>query len=165
MKKIVIAGGCFWGVEAYYSRLKGVINTKVGYAMGINDNTTYDEVCSGSTNHAEVCEVVYDEELLSFNDILNHLFRFIDPTTINRQGGDIGSQYRTGIYYVNDKDKEEAIAFINDKQKDYNAPIATEVKPLINFCEAEVYHQKYLDKNPSGYCHVDLNLIKESENK
>ncbi|NLG82567.1 MAG: peptide-methionine (S)-S-oxide reductase MsrA [Bacilli bacterium] len=165
MKKIVLAGGCFWGVEAYYQRLKGIEKTRVGYANGNIQNPTYQQVKTGTTDFVEAVELYYDENIISFRTILEHLFRFIDPTSLNRQGGDIGTQYRTGIYYEDEVSRQEALEFIQEKQKDYDKPIVVEVKPLENFYEAEEYHQKYLDKNPYGYCHVDLNLLKPWERK
>ena len=164
MKKIVLAGGCFWGVDAYFSQLKGVENTIVGYANGKIENPTYEEVKTGTTDFVEAVEITYNEDI-TLMKILEHLFRFIDPTLINQQGNDVGSQYRTGIYYIETGDKKIALEFIANEQKKYAKPIMVEVLPLINFYEAEAYHQKYLDKNPSGYCHVNLNLIKSSEKK
>jgi len=165
MKKIVLAGGCFWGVEAYYQRLKGVEKTRVGYANGKFPNPTYEQVKTGETNFVEAVEIYYDENIISFRTILEHLFRFIDPTSLNRQGGDIGTQYRTGIYYEDEESHQEALKFIQEKQAEYDKPIVVEVKSLENFYEAEEYHQKYLDKNPYGYCHVDLSLLKPWERK
>lgn len=165
MKKITLAGGCFWGVEAYFAQLKGVINTRVGYANGIIENPIYELVKTGTTNFVEAVEIDYDENIITLETLLSHLFRFIDPTSINRQGNDFGTQYRTGIYYTDLSDKEVSEVFLNKEQKNYQLPIAVEVKPLNNFYEAEEYHQKYLDKNPGGYCHVNLNLIKQEEKK
>ncbi|HEY8364097.1 MAG TPA: peptide-methionine (S)-S-oxide reductase MsrA [Haloplasmataceae bacterium] len=165
MKKIVIAGGCFWGVERYYSLLKGIEKTKVGYANGNIENPTYQEVKTGKTNFVEAVELTYDENVISLNKILEHLFRFIDPTSLNHQGGDFGTQYRTGIYYEDIEDKKLAIEFIKAMQKNYQEPIVVEVLPLHNFYDAEEYHQKYLEKNPSGYCHVNIHLIKPEEKK
>lgn len=156
LKKIYLGGGCFWGVEAYISRILGVGKTKVGYANGNIENPSYEEVCTGDTNFVEAVEVSFDENILSLNEILDEFFNIIDPTTLNRQGADIGSQYRTGIYYSNDEDKELINNFLKKKEKYYSKKIVTEVKKLENFYDAEKYHQKYLDKNPNGYCHVDL---------
>ena len=99
MKKIILAGGCFWGVEAYFKRLKGVLSTRVGYTDGFTMNPTYEEVCAQNTNHVEACEIYYDEQVISLERLLEHLFKIIDPTSLNKQGGDVGVQYRTGIYY------------------------------------------------------------------
>lgn len=157
MKEIALAGGCFWGVDEYFSRKKGVISTKAGYANGIKENPTYKEVCTGRTGHAETVLVQYDEALITLTEILEKFFKVIDPTILNRQGNDIGTQYRTGIFYIDEADVTAITAFIDLKRKDYKAQIVTEVVPLKNFYDAEEYHQDYLKKNPRGYCHIDLN--------
>lgn len=165
MKKIWLAGGCFWGVEAYFMQLKGVINTKVGYGQGNTADPTYKQVCSGTTGYTEVCELTYDEESLSLEKVLEHFFRIINPVTLNRQGPDEGSQYRSGVYYSDAGDKEVIINFIKDKQNFYKEPIVVEVEPVRNFHLAEDYHQEYLQKTPGGYCHVNLMLAKPEEKK
>ena len=163
MKKIVLAGGCFWGVEAYYKRVKGVLATKSGYVNGKTLEVTYEEVCTGETGHVEACYIEYDENIISLRMILNHLFRIIDPTSLNKQGGDIGTQYRTGIYYIDLADKEEIEQYIEDQRDSYSKPIVVEVQPLKNFYDAEEYHQSYLEKNPGGYCHVNFSVLKDEE--
>lgn len=163
MKSIVLAGGCFWGVEEYYKRVKGVLGTRVGYAQGTKENPSYEEVCKGDTGHAEVCDVIFDEEIISLEKILEHFFRIIDPTALNRQGGDTGTQYRSGIYYNLNSDLEIIEKVIKEEQKKYKDKIVTELLPLAFFYDAEEYHQEYLQKNPSGYCHVNFSLIKEEE--
>ena len=165
MKEIILAGGCFWGVEAYFQRLNGVIKTAVGYTDGVTENPNYKEVCSGTTNHAEACKIIYDENIITLEKILEHFFRIIDPTSLNRQGHDIGTQYRTGVYYKTEEDKEIIKKFILDKAEKYSRPIVVDIKKEGRFWDAEEYHQNYLIKNPGGYCHVDLNLIKEEEIK
>ena len=165
MKEIILAGGCFWGVEAYFQRLNGVIKTVVGYTDGVSENPTYKEVCSGTTNHAEACKIIYDENIITLEKILEHFFRIIDPTSLNRQGYDIGTQYRTGIYYKTAEDKEIAENFIKAEAEKYNKPIVVDIKKESRFWNAEEYHQNYLIKNPKGYCHVYLNLIKDEEIK
>lgn len=165
MKKIVLAGGCFWGVEEYYRRLKGIKSTRVGYAQGITENPSYQDVCSGKTNHAEVVELTYDEQVLPLSKILEHLFRFIDPTMLNQQGHDVGTQYRVGVYYDDEADAQIVRDFIKANQHHYRKPIVLEVQKLGIFYDAEAYHQKYLIKNPGGYCHVNLNLIRIAEMK
>ncbi len=160
MKQIILAGGCFWGVEAYFSRVKGIHSTKVGYIDGASANPTYHDVCQGS-GHAEAVLLEYDESSIDLNRILKHFFRIIDPTQYNRQGHDIGKQYRSAIYFSTLEDKQIALDFIESIRPNYEKPIRTVVVPATTFYEAEDYHQKYLDKNPSGYCHVDLNLLKE----
>ena len=157
LKKIVLAGGCFWGVEEYISRIDGVKETKVGYANGTKENPTYEEVCTGTTGHAEACYVKYDEKVLSLNDLLEKYFGIIEPTVENRQGPDIGHQYRTGIYYIDKNDLNEIESYRDKEQEKYDKPIVTEIKDLKCFYDAEEYHQKYLKKNPGGYCHINLN--------
>lgn len=156
-KTIYLAGGCFWGVEAYFSRVKGVVKTTVGYANGKTQNPTYEQVCTGETEYAETVRVEYSE--ISLEKILEHFFQIIDPTTLNKQAFDIGTQYRSGIYYTNEDDLEIIEPIIKKEQQKYTRPIVTEVKKLESFYNAENYHQKYLDKNPNVYCHVDLSKI------
>lgn len=156
MKEIYLAGGCFWGVEAYYKRMDGVVDTEVGYANSRMESPSYKEVCTGRTDAAETVKIIYDEEKITLEEILKALFKVIDPTLINRQGPDIGSQYRSGIYYTDEGDRETIEDFIENVKGDYKMPIATEVMKLENFYEAEDYHQDYLDKNPDGYCHIKL---------
>lgn len=158
MKEIVLAGGCFWGVEAYISRIAGVVQTEVGYANGHLENPTYKEVCSTYTGHAEVCKIKYDENVITLEELLNRFWRIIDPTAINRQGPDVGHQYRTGIYYLDEEDLATIIKTKEEQQGKYKDDIATEVEALKSYYPAEEYHQKYLEKNPKGYCHIDLNL-------
>lgn len=159
MKEIYLAGGCFWGVQAYVDRIKGVKETLVGYANGKTENPSYQQI--KKTGHVETVKVIYDEEVLPLYKLLELFFKVIDPTVENRQGHDIGTQYRTGIYYVDKSDKSIIDKFIKDKQREYQKGIVTEVMPLENFYKAEEYHQDYLKKNPSGYCHIDLNSIPE----
>lgn len=159
LRTIYLAGGCFWGVEAYISRLLGVAKTTVGYANGNTENPTYDEVCLENTNHVECVKVDYDNKILPLKKLLEEFFKIINPLTINKQGNDVGVQYRTGIYYRNETDKRIIINFINRKQGEYSQKIVTEVLPLNNFYPAEKYHQKYLEKNPTGYCHIDLTQL------
>lgn len=160
IKEIYLAGGCFWGVEGYFSQLEGVIKTKVGYSNGTTTETNYQKI--KSTDHAEVIYLKYDNELLSLNEILRHYFRIIDPISVNKQGGDTGRQYRTGIYYVDVETHNEVVEFISKLQKEFTKKIAVEVEKVSNYVVAEEYHQKYLQKNPTGYCHVDLSLAKKS---
>ena len=163
MEKIIyIAGGCFWGVEEYYKRLKGVLETKVGYANGNSANPTYEDVKKHKTTHAETLELKYDDSVISLEKILEHFLRFVDPYSIDKQGEDIGHQYRSGIYYINDLDKDVIVNYFN---KVLNNDYKIEILPLSNFYPAEEYHQDYLEKNPNGYCHVNSGLIKNSERK
>ncbi|MDP4087709.1 MAG: peptide-methionine (S)-S-oxide reductase MsrA [Bacillota bacterium] len=161
MKKIVLAGGCFWGVEAYLNTIEGVSFTKVGYANGRVPNPTYEMVCNLNTGYAEACFVEYDEERLSLEQLLKSFWFIIDPTALNRQGHDVGSQYRTGIFYIAEDDLQTILKSKEEEQKKYEKKIVTEVKPLENFYDAEKYHQKYLDKNPNGYCHIPRELLKK----
>lgn len=156
MKKIVLGGGCFWGMEAYFKRFKGVLKTEVGYANGHTLEPTYKEVCSNTSGHAEVLYIEYDPEVITLEFLLTHLWKVIDPTLLNRQGGDIGSQYRTGIYYYDASDVPTIKASKEAEQKKYDKPIVTEVEPLNYYYPAEEYHQDYLTKNPGGYCHIKL---------
>lgn len=156
MKKIVLAGGCFWGVEEFLSRINGVIETEVGYANGRTLNPTYEDVCNKNTYFAESCYVTYDENIVSLEEILKEYWSIINPTSLNKQGNDVGSQYRTGIYYLDEEDLDTIIKSKSEIQKNYDKKIVTEVKPLVNYYKAEDYHQKYLKKNPNGYCHIKL---------
>ena len=153
LKEIWLAGGCFWGVEAYFRRVYGVAGTTVGYANGKTENPTYEEVCFGNTGYAETVHVRYDPQTVSLATLLRHFFRIIDPTTLNRQGNDRGTQYRSGIYYRDKEDLPVISSILEETQQQHNRPVVTEVLPLANFYPAEEYHQDYLEKNPEGYCH------------
>ncbi|GHT38949.1 hypothetical protein FACS189437_00990 [Bacteroidia bacterium] len=155
-KSIYLAGGCFWGVQAYLDKIPGVKNTQAGYANGNTKNPTYEQVCRENTGHAETVYAQYDPKEIPLERLLKIFFEIIDPTSINKQGGDAGVQYRTGIYYTNPEDREKIQKVFDELAPKYNAPIAVELKPLENFYPAENYHQKYLQKNPKGYCHIDL---------
>ncbi len=163
VKEIYLAGGCFWGTEKYFSHVKGIVNTEVGYANGNTENPTYEDVCYRKTGHAETVKVLYDPNIVSLEFILSLYYDVINPVSINRQGNDIGSQYRTGIYYTDIEDKELIIESIKTLQKNYDKPIAIEVLPLQNYYTAEEYHQKYLDKNPNGYCHIGQDKFEKAE--
>ncbi len=165
MKTIYVAGGCFWGVSHYYDQLKGVIHTTVGYANGTKENPTYQEVCSQTTNHTETVKIEYDEKEISLEKVVDHLMRMIDPTTLNRQANDIGTQYRSGIYSTDLTEVKTVKQLVVSYQPNYPKPIVVEVEELSSFYEAEEYHQKYLVKNSNGYCHIDFSLIKEDEKK
>lgn len=156
MREIYLAGGCFWGVEEYMSRINGVVATAVGYANGLTENPTYEQVCTGTTGHAETTYIKYDENIISLEELLNRFWRIIDPTILNRQGPDIGNQYRTGIYYIDSADLDAINKTLNEQKTKYDKPIVTEVTELKSFYDAEEYHQDYLKKNPGGYCHIDL---------
>lgn len=160
---IYLAGGCFWGVEAFISRLKGVNNTEVGYANGKDLAPTYEKVCTGKTGHTETVKVTYNPKIITLNEILENFFSIIDPFAKNRQGPDIGTQYRTGIYWQEEFQRDIVRDFLRKKQKSTPKRIAVEAHQIHNFYPAEDYHQKYLERNPQGYCHVDLNLIDDEE--
>ncbi|MFR6220763.1 MAG: peptide-methionine (S)-S-oxide reductase MsrA [Anaerococcus sp.] len=153
MKKIYLAGGCFWGVEAYFKDIKGVEKTLVGYANGNSEKTTYENLYQ--THHAETVEITYDGEE-SLKRILEYFYYIIDPFSINKQGNDIGLQYRSGIFSKNNDDLEFSKNFLQEKQKNEERKIQIKVEKLENFVKAEDYHQKYLEKNPNGYCHINL---------
>lgn len=153
-KSIYLAGGCFWGVEKYLSFIPGVLLTETGYANGKTENPTYEQICHNNTGHAEAVKVIYDSEKLTLKQLLKRFFEIIDPTSLNRQGNDIGEQYRTGIYYTDLNDKDEIFMALNELQMQYDNPIVVEAMPLENYYPAEEYHQNYLNKNPSGYCHI-----------
>ena len=157
-KTIYLAGGCFWGMERYFQRINGVIDTDVGYANGKTKDTNYQNV--SQTDHAETLKLDYDISKISLEEILLHYFRVIDPTSVNKQGNDIGRQYRTGIYFEDKNDKliiDKIMAFETKK----HGKLAVEVQKLTEFILAEDYHQDYLDKNPNGYCHINLNMSNE----
>lgn len=156
MKKIVLAGGCFWGVQEYFSRIKGILKTEVGYANGKTTNPTYGQVCNENTGFAEVCYVEYDEKIITVKEVLGRFWAVVNPTSLNRQGNDVGSQYRSGIYYFEEEDISDIKESIEELQKKHEKKIVTEVKPLKNYFKAEEYHQDYLKKNPNGYCHINL---------
>lgn len=164
MKKIIIAGGCFWGVEHYYQRLKGVVNTEVGYTDGVKENPTYEEVCANS-GHVEAVYIEYLEEVIPLEKICEHFFRIVDPTQWNRQGHDIGKQYRNGFFYFDEQDKTDIESYIDKIKNRYHKPLQTFVEKAKPFFPAETYHQDYLIKNPSGYCHVNMSLAKSDELK
>ncbi|MFA5342009.1 MAG: peptide-methionine (S)-S-oxide reductase MsrA [Clostridia bacterium] len=154
LKQIYLAGGCFWGTEKYFSVIKGVKDTEVGYANGNTENPTYQQVCHENTGHAETVKIIYDDNEASLEFLLDMFYDVIDPTSVNRQGNDAGTQYRSGIYYTDESDLAVITKSIHNLQDRYEKPIAIEIMPLLNYYPAEGYHQKYLDKNPNGYCHI-----------
>ena len=153
MKEIYLAGGCFWGLQKFFDQFPGVLETKVGYANGPDRKPTYEDVC-GNSGHAETVRIRYDESHLSLTKLLEYYFLVIDPTSVNRQGNDVGIQYRTGIYYTEDDQLPEIMEVFGKEQEKVGDPLAVKVEKLKNFYSAEEYHQKYLDKNPGGYCHI-----------
>lgn len=162
MKTIYFAGGCFWGTEHYMSQFDGVVETTVGYANGSVADPAYEEVYTDQTGHVECVKVVYDDEMISLATLCRLFFRSIDPLLLNRQGGDIGTRYRTGIYW-NDTDDQAVVEEVYAEiQRKYNEPLVVEKSPLKCFYSAEEYHQKYLVKNPEGYCHLSLSTLKSA---
>ena len=159
LKDIWLAGGCFWGVEAYMDRVPGIAATTVGYANGRTEHPSYEDVCHRNTGHAETVHVRYDPQRIGLAGVLDQFFLIIDPTSKNRQGNDHGSQYRSGVYYRDVADLAEIRAFVAQEQKRYSKPIVTEIEPLQRYDLAEEYHQKYLEKNPNGYCHVHFDTL------
>ena len=153
MKTIYLAGGCFWGMQKFLDQFDGVVKTEVGYANGPDAAPSYKDVCANS-GHAETVRVDYDEAQMSLTKLLDFYFMVIDPLSVNRQGGDTGIQYRTGVYYTEEDQLPEIEAVFRAQEAKAGAKLAVELCPLQNFFTAEEYHQKYLDKNPGGYCHI-----------
>ena len=146
MEIAILAAGCFWSPEIKLNKLEGVIKTEVGYCGGNNSETNYKEVCTGKTNHAEVVKLEFDEKLISYEKILKFFFEIHDPTTLNQQGYDIGTQYRSEIFYTNETQKNIAKDVLNEINKKFNGKIVTNISEEKNYCRAEEYHQKYLEK-------------------
>ncbi|HAL29796.1 MAG TPA: peptide-methionine (S)-S-oxide reductase [Coriobacteriia bacterium] len=164
MATIYFAGGCFWGLEKYFSLVNGVVATDVGYANGTTDTPSYEEVCSGRTGHAETVRVDYDPAVAPLSFLLELFYEAIDPVSVNRQGNDVGTQYRTGIYYTDPAERAVIDRSIASLQDGYDRPIAIEVAPLTNYFSAEGYHQDYLEKNPGGYCHIGFAEFEHARN-
>ena len=158
-KEIYFAGGCFWGTEHFLKQIRGVVSTEVGYANGNVANPTYKLVCQGNTQFAETVKVVYNPSEVSLSFLIDLYLKTIDPTSLNKQGNDKGSQYRTGIYYKDKADEPIIRQQLAALAKGYSKPIVVENLPLKNFYAAEDYHQDYLDKNPHGYCHLSPALL------
>ena len=158
-KEIYFAGGCFWGTEHFMKQIRGVLDTEAGYANGATAAPSYEEVCTGRTGHAETVRVLYDPATVSLETLMELYFQTIDPTSLNRQGGDRGTQYRTGIYYTDPADWKVIERALEELSRKYADPIEVENLPLRNFYPAEEYHQDYLDKNPGGYCHIPKSLF------
>jgi peptide-methionine (S)-S-oxide reductase len=150
------AAGCFWGVEATFRQLPGVLSTRVGYTGGKTNDPTYEDVCTDRTGHAEAVEVTYDPSQVSYDDLLKIFWENHDPTTMNRQGPDVGTQYRSAIFYHNEAQHAEAIASRDALQKTLKRPIVTQIVPAVAFYPAEEYHQRYLEKRGLASCHVNL---------
>jgi len=146
MEIAVLALGCFWGPEIKFSKIDGIIRTEVGYCGGNNPQTTYKEVCTGNTNHAEVVKLEFDQKIISYEKILEYFFKFHDSTTLNSQGPDIGTQYRSEIFYLNENQKKIAEEIIEIENKKLSGKVVTRLSLLKNYCPAEEYHQRYLEK-------------------
>ena len=153
-QKATFAAGCFWGVEAAFRQIKGVVSTQVGYTGGKIYNPTYEDVCTDETGHAEAVEVTYDPSKVSYEALLDVFWKNHDPTQLNRQGPDVGTQYKSAIFYYNEKQKKAAEKSLKEKQKKYKNKIVTEIKPASKFYRAEEYHQQYLEKRGLSTCHI-----------
>ena len=162
MKTIYLAGGCFWGVERYFSLVKGVMTTKVGYANGTKDNPKYEDLKHGLDDASETVKIDYDEKVVSLEKLLELYLRVINPYSVNKQGEDEGVQYRTGIYYIDKSDKQVILNYLSSVGL---VDHKIEILPLKKFFDAEEYHQKYLEKNPTAYCHVNMAKLKDDERK
>lgn len=163
IKKIYFAGGCFWGTEHLFQLVRGVVDTEVGYANGKIKNPTYEQVISHNTGFAEAVKVKYDADEVNLPLLIDLFFKSIDPTTLDRQGNDVGDNYRSGIYYTDDATGEIIKTEVAKLAKNYSKPVVVETIPLQNFYKAEDYHQDYLDKNPGGYCHIPLSVFEEAK--
>lgn len=157
MAEIYLAGGCFWGLEEYFSRIEGVEETTVGYANGQVKSTNYQLI--HQTDHAETVQVAYDEKRVSLRELLLYYFRVIDPLSVNKQGNDVGRQYRTGVYYVREADRSIIEQVFAEQEEQLGQKLAVELEPLKHYILAEDYHQDYLKKNPTGYCHINVNDV------
>ena len=157
---IFLAGGCFWGLQKYFDQFDGVVRTEVGYANGPDRAPSYEDVCSDS-GHAETVMIEYDESRISLEQLLDSYFLVIDPLSVNRQGHDEGIQYRTGIWYTDESQLDSIRKVYSREETKAGAKLAVAVEPLKNFYSAEEYHQKYLEKNPGGYCHIPARFYKE----
>lgn len=159
MKEIYFAGGCFWGTEHYFKQICGVISTEVGYSNGNTSNPTYDQVYTDTTGYAECVKVVFNPSDITLEYLVELFFRSIDPLSLNRQGDDCGTRYRTGVYYIDNDDITKIKSIFDIVEQKVGEPLAVELCPLKNFYPAEEYHQDYLDKNPNGYCHIPSSLM------
>lgn len=159
MKTIFLAAGCFWGAQHYLKQIHGVVETETGFANGNTDNPTYKEVYTDRTGYAEAVRVVFDPEVLPLKRLVQLYFDCIEPTSVNQQGEDRGTRYRTGVYYIEPEDRLTIQEVYDDVQRGYSAPLAVEVEPIRNFFPADESHQDYLEKHPDGYCHLPQALF------
>lgn len=155
-----MAAGCFWGVQYYFDQVPGVVRTTVGYTGGHTDHPTYDDVATHATGHAEAVLVEFDSEQASYETLLKHFFRLHDPTQLDRQGPDIGDEYRSAIFFFDQEQRKQAIQVRNKQQKDIDRPIVTQIEPAGEFYEAEAYHQKFTERTGLGMCHIPYTPIK-----
>lgn len=153
-EEAIFAAGCFWGVEAAFLAVPGVLDAESGYIGGKRENPTYEQVCSGATGHAEAVRVVFDPSIVSFEELVRKFFALHDPTQVDRQGPDVGTQYRSGIFYTSDAQKEIAEQVLSEVALTHTQPIATEIVPASTFWKAEEYHQRYFEKHPNAVCHI-----------
>jgi len=160
LETATFAGGCFWGLEHYFKQILGVVDVKVGYAGGDTANPTYKHVVTGKTGHAESIQILFDPQKISYTILLKHFFRIHEPTSLNRQGNDYGTQYRSAIFYHSESQLKNIQALLPEIQKKHSKKIVTQIIPAGKFYLAEEYHQDYLTKNPGGYCHIDMGLLK-----
>jgi methionine-S-sulfoxide reductase len=160
-EQATFAAGCFWGVEAYFRRVKGVVQTMVGYSGGTTKNPSYEQVCGGGTGYAESVLVEFDPSIVSYERLLYHFWKIHDPTQVDRQGNDVGSQYRSAIFAHSEEQREAAERSRAELERSgkFREPVATRIEPASEFWRAEDYHQDYLTQNPGGYCHVDLSSV------
>ncbi len=163
MEQAIFAAGCFWGIQYYFDQVPGVVKTTVGYTGGHTENPSYEDVCSHTTGHAEATLIEFDPKVVTYEELLIHLFRIHDPTQLNRQGPDIGDSYRSAIFYTNDNQRQIAEDYISQISMsiENKEPIVTEVTKLAKFYEAEDYHQKYTERTGRGMCHVAYEPIKQ----
>lgn len=165
MDVIYFAGGCFWGTEHFFKQIEGVVNTEVGFANGNIDNPTYEQVYTDTTGFAETVKVEYDPAKIDLEYLVDMFFAAIDPTSLNKQGHDEGTRYRTGVYYTSKEQLSTIEKVFARQQAKLSAPMVVELLPLSNFFAADEYHQDYLDKNPNGYCHLSLELFRWAKNQ
>ena len=159
-KKIYLAAGCFWGAEHYLKQIEGITFTQVGFANGNTENPTYEQVYTDLTGYAETVLVEFDSEQVSLEFLVRMFFRAIDPLSLNQQGHDVGTRYRTGVYYVSKEQKPVIESVFAEEQKKHSSPLQVELLPLKNYYPADEYHQNYLSKHPDGYCHLPLDLFR-----
>lgn len=153
-EEAIFAAGCFWGVEAAFLRVQGVLDVESGYTGGKRENPTYEQVCSGATGHAEAVRITFDPEQVTYEALVQKFFALHDPTQVDRQGPDIGTQYRSGIFYRTPAQRETAERVRDDVQRSVTLPVATEITPASTFWRAEEYHQRYFEKHPNAVCHI-----------